>query len=163
MSLAAPVLLSEEHELGGFASGHPILDEWLRRRALPNQSSGATRTFVVPEASRVVAYYALASGAIASADATGRFRRNMPDPVPVVILARLAVASDHQGKGVGRALVRDAARRVVAASEVVGLRGLLVHAVDETARAFYVTVGFSPSPTQPMTLMIALSDLRASL
>jgi GNAT superfamily N-acetyltransferase len=129
---------------------------------LKNQASGASRIFVVCEGQRVIAYYALASSAVAVAETTGRFSRNMPDPIPIVILGRLAVDQDFQGKGLGRALVRDAGYRVVQAADVIGIRGLIVHALSAEARAFYEAVGFASSPLNPMTMMITLSDLKAS-
>ncbi|MCG5526171.1 GNAT family N-acetyltransferase [Ectothiorhodospira haloalkaliphila] len=110
-----------------------------------------------------MAYYALASSAVAADEATGRLRRNMPDPVPVVVLGRLAVDQSLRGQGVGRALVRDACIRVVTAAETIGIRGVLVHALSPQARAFYERVGFEPSPLDPMTLMVNLADLRATL
>jgi GNAT superfamily N-acetyltransferase len=138
-----------------------MLDTWLTQRALRNQASGASRTFVVCDARRVVAYYALASSAVASDLATGRLRRNMPDPIPVVVLARLAVDQSYQGLGLGRALMQDAGRRVLNAADAIGIRGLLVHALDEPAKEFYARLGFDSSPLDPMTLMITLADLRA--
>ena len=108
-------------------------------------------------------YYALASSAIAAAAAPGRFRRNMPDPVPVVVLARLAVARSQQGSGLGRALFQDAARRVLHASEAIGIRGLLVHALSEEAKAFYLRLELDESPLEPMTLRVTLVDLQAAL
>ena len=163
MALSAPEPLSTQHQIGDFNSGVASLDEWLKRRALANQASGATRTFVVCEANKVVGYYALASGAVNVAAAPGRFRRNMPDPIPVVVLARLAVDPAHQNRGLGRALVRDGARRVVNAADAIGIRGILVHAISEEAKAFYLALGFDPSPIDPMTLMITLSDVRKSI
>lgn len=163
MSLSAPEPLGTQHQIGDFSSGVASLDEWLKRRALANQSSGAARTFVVCEADRIVGYYALASGAVNVAVAPGRFRRNMPDPIPVVVLARLAIDQEHQGRGLGRALVRDGARRVVHAADVIGIRGILVHAISEEARTFYLGLGFDPSPIEPMTLMVTLADVRNSL
>ena len=163
MALSAPEPLSTQHQIGDFNSGVASLDEWLKRRALANQASGATRTFVVCEANKVVGYYALAFGAVNVAAASGRFRRNMPDPIPVVVLARLAVDQAHQNRGLGRALVRDGARRVVNAADAIGIRGILVHAISEEAKAFYLALGFDPSPIDPMTLMITLSDVRKSI
>ncbi len=110
----------------------------------------------------MVAYYALASSAVATELATGRLRRNMPDPIPVVVLARLAVDRAYQGTGLGRALLRDAGMRVLGAAELIGIRGLLVHALDSSAKAFYERLGFDPSPLDDMTLMITLGDLQAS-
>jgi len=127
--LSPPEPLSDDHQIDDFDSGEPVLDDWLRRRARANQASGASRTYVVCEAKRVVAYYALASGAIAQAAVPGRFRRNMPDPIPVVVLARLAVDRNYQGRGLGRSLFRDAGRRVVHAADTIGIRGVVVHAI----------------------------------
>lgn len=161
--LSAPEPLTAEHDLAAFESGVVSLDDWFRRRALQNQASGASRTFVACDSGQVVAYYALASSAVASSEAPGRFRRNMPDPVPVVVLARLAVAQTHQGGGLGRALFQDAARRVIHAAEDIGIRGLLVHAISDGAKAFYVRLGLDPSPIEAMTLMTTLADLKAAL
>ena len=163
MALSIPEPLGGQHQLTDFNSGVASLDEWLRRRALANQASGATRTFVVCEQHKVVGYYALASGAVNIAAAPGRFRRNMPDPIPVVVLARLAVDHAHQGHGLGRALVRDGARRVLNAADAIGIRGILVHAVSPDAKKFYFNLGFDPSPIEPMTLMVTLADLRGSI
>lgn len=163
MSLSAPEPLAAHHDTAAFACGVDSLDHWLKQRALKNQATGASRTFVVCEGKRVVAYYALASSAVAVEAATGSLRRNMPDPIPVVILGRLAIDRSLQGSGMGRALVRDACLRVVAAADAIGIRGMMVHALSESARAFYERVGFDPSPLDPMTLMATLSDLRAGL
>ena len=163
MPLSAPQPLAAHHQIGEFASGVVSLDDWLNRRALANQASGASRTFVVCEADKVVGYYALASGAVTVVTAAGRFRRNMPDPIPVVVLARLAVDRAHQGHGLGRALFRDAARRVVHAADAIGIRGILVHAISNDARGFYLALGFEPSPIEPMTLMVTLSDVQKSI
>jgi GNAT superfamily N-acetyltransferase len=111
----------------------------------------------------VVGYYALASGAVTVASVPGRFRRNMPDPVPVVILARLAVDRVYQGRGPGRALFRDGARRVAQAADAIGIRGIVVHAISEDARTFYLALGFDPCPGEPMTLVVTLVSLIARL
>jgi len=161
VTLSRPEPLTDRHDCAGFACGREMLDTWLTQRALRNQASGASRTFVVCDARRVVAYYALASSAVASDLATGRLRRNMPDPIPVLVLARLAVDRSYQGLGLGRALMQDAGRRVLNAADAIGIRGLLVHALDETAKEFYERLGFDSSPLDPMTLMITLADLRA--
>jgi GNAT superfamily N-acetyltransferase len=163
LTVGAPEPLTDRHHCTEFMCGREMLDTWLKQRALRNQVNGASRTFVVCDAQRVVAFYALASSAVASELATGRLRRNMPDPIPVVVLARLAVDRSHQGLGLGRALMQDAGRRVLGAADAIGIRGLLVHALDESAKAFYHRLGFDPSPLHPMTLMITLGDLRASL
>ena len=163
VSLSAPEPLADGHQLETFDLGEPVLDEWLRRHARTNHASGASRTYVVCEGTTVVAWYALASGAIAQSIATGRFRRNMPDPIPVVLLARLAVDRDYQGRGLGRALFRDAGRRVAHAADTIGIRGLVVHAISEEARRFYIALGFDPCPAEAMTLVVTLNDLRAAL
>ena len=161
--LLPPEPLAESHDLEDFSSGESSRDEWLRRRARANQASGASRTFVLCMGKRVVGYYALASGAITVESAPGRFRRNMPNPIPVAVLARLAVDRAWQGQGLGRALFRDAAIRLANAADVIGIRGIVVHAISEEARNFYLALGFDPSPHEPMTLMVTLSDIRASL
>ena len=161
--LSAPEPLTDDHQIDSFDSGETVLDDWLRRRARANQATGASRTYVVCEGKRVVAYYAVASGAIAQAAAPGRFRRNMPDPIPVVVLARLAVDRNYQGRGLGRALFRDAARRVEHAAEAIGIRGIVVHAISEEARKFYIALGFDPCPAESMTLVVTLRDVRATL
>ncbi|MEO5345057.1 MAG: GNAT family N-acetyltransferase [Magnetococcus sp. YQC-9] len=163
MSISAPVPLDARHELDGFGCGVPSLDTWLQKRARVNQLSGASRTFVACEGVRVVGYYALASGAITLAQAAGRFRRNMPDPIPIALLTRLAVASSHQGRGLGRALFQNCAMRVVQAADLLGMRGLVVHALSQEAQVFYQALGLAPSPHNPMTLMVSLNDLRAAL
>ncbi len=163
MALASPQPINEHHQIGDFESGVPVLDDWLKRRARANQASGASRTYVVCEEQRVVGYYALASGAVAIETASSRLHRNMPDPVPVVVLGRLAIERSFQKHGLGRALVRDAASRVVQAAEVIGIRGILVHALSPDAKAFYLTLGFEASPLEPLTLMATLADIRAAL
>lgn len=160
MPLTRPEPLADSHNLSVFASGVHVLDDWLRRRARANQVSGASRTFVVAQEGRVVGYYALALGAITVAESVGRFRRNMPDPIPIAVLGRLAVDQGQQGRGLGRALFRDCAPRVAHAADTIGIRGIVVHAISEQARAFYLALGFNPSPADPMTLMVALSDIR---
>jgi GNAT superfamily N-acetyltransferase len=161
--LAAPEPLTAGHRLDAFDSGVVSLDDWLRRRGMQNQASGASRTFVATDSGHVVAYYALASSAVALAAAPGRFRRNMPDPIPVVVLARLAIARTHQGRGLGRALFQDCAKRVVHAADAIGIRGLLVHAISDQAKAFYLGLGLEPSPVDSMTLMTTVAGLKAAL
>lgn len=162
MTISAPEPLTDRHDTKLFASGVDSLDSWLKRRALKNQVTGASRTFVVCDGPRVVAYYALASSAITGDDAPGRFRHNMPNPIPVVVLGRLAVDRSLQGQGVGRALIRDAGLRVIQAASAIGIRGMIVQALSPEAQAFYELMGFDPSPLDPMTLMITLADLTAS-
>ncbi len=163
MTLAPPESLSERHLLAAFDSGVPSLDDWLKKRAAHNQASGASRTFVTCDGLQVAGYYALASSAVAPAQTAGRFRRNMPDPIPVVVLGRLAVHNGYQGTGLGRALFQDAARRTLHAAEAIGIRGMIVHAISEDAKNFYLRLGLTVSPLDPMILMTTLADLRATL
>ena len=154
--LSAPVLLTADYQLDDFACGVDSLDDWLKRRAYPNQVNGASRTYVVTEGKRVVGYYCLASGALELSDTPTSIRRNMPDPVPVAILGRLAVDKSCQGRGLGVALLQDAVVRTAQAGGILGIRGLLVHALSIKAKAFYEHHGFVASPTQPMTLILSL-------
>ena len=163
MTLGAPEALAEHHRIENFESGEASLDDWLKRRARANQASGATRCFVACDGRTVIGYYALASGAVDTASAPGRFRRNMPEPIPIAVLARLAVHRDRNGHGLGRALFQDCAARVLSAAEIIGIRGVVVHAISSEAKAFYLALGLTPSPLDPMTLMVALSDISARL
>ncbi|CBS87083.1 GNAT family N-acetyltransferase [Azospirillum lipoferum] len=163
MTLSAPEPLASHHRVDLFESGTPSLDNWLKRRAIANQASGASRTFVACAGDEIAGYYALASSAVAVAGAPERFRRNMPDPIPVVVLARLAVSRTRQGQGLGRALFRDAALRVVQAADLIGVRGLIVHALSEEAKGFYLRLGLDTSPMDPMMLMVTLAELRDNL
>ncbi|MEA1048738.1 GNAT family N-acetyltransferase [Lamprobacter modestohalophilus] len=155
--LLAPEPLSAQHAVTDFCCGEPSLDDWIRRRALTNHRSGASRTFVTADRNaRVFGYYALAAGAIARHLATSGTRRNMPDPIPVMVLGRLAVDQQAQGMQVGGALLQDAVRRTRMVAQQVGVRALLVHALNENAQRFYQQYGFQASPYQPMTLMLRL-------
>jgi GNAT superfamily N-acetyltransferase len=158
-----PEKLSSEHDLAQFRCGEPTLDDWLRKRALQNEESGASRTYVACVGKRVVGYYALAAGAVAHAEAPGRVRRNMPDPVPVMVIGRLAVDQTTQGQALGPALLRDAVLRTVQAAEIAGIRAILVHAISERAKRFYEKWGFIVSPVEPMTLMITLAEARQAM
>jgi GNAT superfamily N-acetyltransferase len=163
LTVSAPLLLDINHQIDAFDCGVPSLDEWLKRRARGNAASGASHTYVVCEGAKVVGYYALAAGAVDVSAAPGRFRRNMPDPIPIVVLGRLALDRSQQSKGLGRALFRDAGLRVLQAAGIIGVRGLLVTAISDDAKAFYMALGLVVSPLDPMTLMVTLAELRASL
>lgn len=163
MTLAAPELLTADHQIAAFDCGVPELNNWLKKRALTNQREGASRTYVITDDQAVVGYYAIAATGITVTAATGRFRRNMPNPIPVALLGRLAVDRAYHGRKLGRALFRDAGKRVLHAADTLGIRGLIVHAISEEAKAFYLALGFDPSPLEPMTLMVTLDDLRAAL
>nr|WP_240149199.1 GNAT family N-acetyltransferase [Asaia sp. As-1742] len=142
-----------------FDSGVSSLDDWLRRRAMANQFIGASRTYVVATLeNRVVGYYALASGALAYAEACGQIKRNMADPIPMAVLGRLAIDRTVQGNGVGMALLQDAVLRVQQAASIMGIRGVLVRAISDEARAFYEHHGFTPSTTNPLTLILSVTN-----
>ena len=156
--LGAPQPLATTHLLDGFACGEAVLDEWLKRRAMINQLSGASRTFVVTDQhNRVFGYYAMAAGAVSHQMATSAVRRNMPDPVPVMVLARLAIDRHAQGIKLGTSLLQDAVNRAVVVSQNAGVRALLVHALHDRARQFYEHYGFQESPQHTMTLMLRLN------
>lgn len=161
--IGAPEHLNPEHDLAAFDSGVLALDDWLKRRAFANEQAGASRTYVVCAGGRVVGYYALATGGVAPAAATGRVRRNMPDPVPVMVLGRLAVDRAYQNQGLGTSLLRDAILRTLQAAELAGIRAVLVHAISDEAKRFYERHGFVESPIDPMTLMITVADANKAL
>ena len=154
---SAPQPLSGAHLLVDFDCGEPALDDWLKRRALTNQSSAASRTFVVVDGGgRVLGYYAMAAGAVTHPLATGKVGRNIPDPVPVLVLARLAVDRRAQGIHLGASLLRDALDRAIVVSQQAGVRAMLVHALHRGAKQFYEHHGFQESPAHAMTLMLRL-------
>ena len=161
--IGAPEHLTAIHDISTFDCGIPDLNDWLKKRALSNEESGASRTYVVCTAGRVVGYYALANGGVALGSAPGRVRRNMPDPLPVMIVGRLAVEQGWQGRNIGRSLLRDAVLRTLQAAEIGGIRAILVHAISEDAKRFYERSGFSVSPADPMTLMITIADAKKAL
>jgi len=160
MRLSPPQPLAATHRLDDFHCGEPLLDDWLKRRALTNHLNGASRSFVVTDPEHcVLGYYALAAGAVAHREATRAVRRNMPDPVPVMVLARLAVDTRVQGIRLGAALLRDAVIRVQTVAENAGVRALLVHALNERAKQFYEHYGFQASAVYPLTLMLPLKRM----
>lgn len=162
LQLSAPQALTAAHRLTEFSCGEASLDDWLKRRALANQLSGASRTFVLAdEEDRAVGYYAMAAGAVSHQMASSGVRRNMPDPIPVLVLARLAIDHRAQGIKLGAALLQDAVQRAVAVSQNAGVRALLVHAFNDRAKLFYEHYGFQSSPLHPMTLMLRLNSAKA--
>jgi GNAT superfamily N-acetyltransferase len=162
-ALSAPEPLAPNHQLDAFESGVLALDDWLRRRARPNEVAGASRTFVICGKQQVVGYYSLAAGSILRSAATPRARQNMPDPVPVVLLGRLAIDRAWQGKGLGADLLQDAVLRTLAAADSIGVRAMLVHAISEDAKTFYQKHGFRESRVEPMTLMITMDEAKRML
>ena len=161
--LRAPERLTADHDVSSFDCGEAELNEWLRRRAIENEEQGGSRTYVACVGLRAVGFYCLANGAVMRAEATGKIRRNMPEPIPVMLIGRLAVDRSYHGHGIGRGMVRDAILRTLQAAEIAGIRAILIHAKSPTARTFYEGLGFAPSPVDSMTLMIAIADARRLL
>jgi GNAT superfamily N-acetyltransferase len=161
--LSAPQPLADQHQLADFDSGVPSLDDWLKRRAAKNQTNGSSRTYVVCEGDAVIGYYCLAAGAIGHAEAPSSMKRNRPDPVPVLVLGRLAIHKDYHQRGIGTALLNDAIRRSIQAADIAGVTALLVHAISEQARRFYLSRGFIESPIKPMTLCLMLATVEQAL
>ena len=161
--ISAPQALADHHLVDAFECGEPSLDDWLKRRATGNQASGASRTYVVCVDEAVVGYCCLAAGALGHADASGALRRNRPDPIPVMVLGRLAIHKEHHQAGLGTALLRDALRRTLQAAGIAGVAALLVHAISEDAKRFYKSRGFVESPVKPMTMCLILESARKAL
>lgn len=162
MSLIAPCPLHDGHDLNTFYCTEPELESWFRQRARKNQQDGATRCFVVCDGNTVVGYYALAAGSVLHAQAPGNIRRNMPDPIAVVILGRLAIHTDYQGRGLGADLLKDAVLRSLRLSRDMGIHALLCHAISENAKRFYLHHGFIESRDEPMTLMLNLAKMASA-
>ena len=156
--LTAPESITTGHCLDEFDCGIQTLSQWLQRQALINESTGASRTFVTCDQQRVAGFYALATGSVRRGDAPGRVKRGMPDPLPVMVLGRLAVDLHWQKHGVGAGLLKDAVLRTLTVSRQAGIRAVLVHALSESAKQFYLRYGFREAPFNPMTLMLNLTD-----
>ncbi len=152
-----------DHELSTFDSGETSLNEWLTKRAYKNQLTGASRCFVTCQDSEVVGYYSLSAGAIARELAPKAQRRNQPNPLPTLLLGRLAIDKTYHNQGLGSALLRDALLRATTVSHEAGVFAVLVHALSEQARRFYLSRGFVESPIQPMTLMMTMGTVRSVL
>ena len=161
--LSAPTPLLASHVTDEFDCGEPVLNDWLKKRALKNEGSGASRTFVVCQDNKVVGFYVLATGSVMHQHAPSKVRRNMPEPIPVMILGRLAVSKDVQSVGLGRGLLRDAILRTLGVSKQAGIKALLVHALSDAAHKFYRQCGFIESQLDPMVLMITLKDAEHQL
>lgn len=162
--LSAVELLASNHDVAEFDCGkHPSLTQWLKRFARMNQASGDTRTYIVHRESTVVGYFSLAPGSISRKEATVRASKSAPEPIPIVLLARLAVDKREQGQGLGSALLKDALQRAYAGAEIIGGRAILVHAIDADAATFYRKHGFESCPGFELHLMLLMKDVRASL
>ena len=155
-ALVAPLPLGIIHDTTGFDCGEPSLNQWLINRADKNEKTGASRTYVLTDNHRVIGYFSLSNGQVSRAAAPGLISRNMPEPIPVIIMGRLAIHLDYQHRGLGSALLRDAFLRARKASEISAARALLIHALNERAKQFYLHHGFFESPADPLTLMHSL-------
>ena len=163
LSLSGVEKLSESHDLSQFNCGKPPLDSWLKKFALINQRNDSAQTYVVHCGGAVIGYFSLAAGSVAKEEAPERIAIGLANhPVPVVLLARLAVDLTEQGKGLGSALLKDASLRIVQAADIIGARAVLVHALDEAARSFYERHDFESSPVDDMQLMLLMKDLKAA-
>lgn len=161
--LRPPELLSAHHRLDGFVCDEPALADWLKKRALKNQFEHASRTFVVCVGADVIGYYALAAGAVSHITAPGSVRRNMPDPVPVMVLGRLAVHTEWASQGIGRGLLKDALLRTLRVAANAGIRAILCHAISSKAKQFYLNHGFVESPIDELTVMLNVAKLPAEI
>jgi predicted N-acetyltransferase YhbS len=162
-ALAPPQLLASKHQLEDFNSGEPSLDEWLKKRALKNSAGGASRCFVVCSDNAVIGYYSLSASAINHEIAPKAMRRNMPNPLPALLLGRLAVDGKYHNQGLGSALLRDAMLRSLTIAQNAGVFALLLHALNDRARQFYLSRGFVDSPLQSMTLTMTLATMQTIL
>lgn len=163
LDFAPPTPITADQELANFDSGELSLNEWLKKRAFKNHASGASRCFVLCGGATVIGYYSLSAGAISHEAAPRAMRRNMPDPLPVLLLGRLAVDKRYHNRGIGQALLRDAMLRAVNVAGDAGVFALLVHAISDQAKQFYLSRGFVESPLQPMTLLMTIETIRSIL
>lgn len=156
--------LSKTHDLSAFDCGNDRLDEWLKKFALVNQQSDSTQTYVVQRGAAVVGYYALTAGSVRPEEAPERIAKELAKhPIGVILLARLAVDNREKGKGLGKALLKDALLRILAAADTIGARAVLIHAIDSEARAFYEHFDFERSPLDEFELMLLIKDLRRQI
>ncbi len=159
--ITLPETITPDHDLALFDCGHETLNEWLQKRALKNQGLNASNTYVICDNERVVGFYAIATGSIERLSASGAVTRNMPDPIPVMVLGRLAVDQSYQDQKLGIALLKDAMLRTLKVSQIVGVKALLVHAISEEAKKFYMHFGFQESPVNSMTLLLIIKKIKA--
>jgi len=157
--------ISESHDLSRFdCGGHESLNDWLKRFALTNERNESARTYVVHRNGLVVAFYSISAGSVSVEEAPSRISKGLArHPVPVILLARLAVDKDEKGAGLGKALLKDALARIAQAADIVGARAVLVHAIDEQAKKFYEHFDFEPSPIHELWLMLLMKGLRKAL
>ena len=153
-----PELLNNSHNTADFNCDDDTLNEWLSKKALKNQKNKASQTFVICNGDKVIGYYALATGSVERMNTPKSLARNMPNPIPVIVLGRLAIDNEFHGKGLGAALLKDAIQRTIYISENVGVKALLVHAVSDAAKSFYLHHNFIESPHKSMTLLLSMSN-----
>ncbi len=159
--LTSPVALARGHDLSAFDCGAPALNDYLRKHALANHQNESARTYVATRGDRVVGYYSLAASSVAPERVPDRVKKGLArHPVPVILLARLAVDRSERGQGLGKGLLKDALLRASRAADLIGCRAVLVHAKDEAARAFYEKFDFTPSPTDELHLYLLMKDIR---
>ncbi len=163
LDFTPPTPITADQELTNFDCGESSLNEWLKKRAFKNHAAGASRCFVLCAGKAVIGYYSLSAGAISLDAAPKAMRRNMPDPLPILLLGRLAVDRCYHNQGIGQALLRDAMIRAVNVAGNAGVFAILVHALSDQARQFYLSRGFVESPLQPMTLLMTIETVRSIL
>ncbi|KNZ32348.1 MAG: GCN5 family acetyltransferase [Methylibium sp. NZG] len=164
MGLGPPVALNSSHSADSFDCGRQPLNDWLKRHALQAQASGSAKSYVVTDGNRIAGYFSLTVGQVDSVDAPERMRKGMGRyPIPVVLLARLAVGLQDQGRGLGVGMLQEAVRRVVVIAEQAGVRALLTHPIDEQAERFYRRFGFESSPVREQQLLLLMKDARRLL
>lgn len=162
-NLLPPCPITAAHNIDNFDCGEASLNDFLAKRALKNHLSGASRCFVLCEGENVIGYYSLCAGAISHESAPKAMRRNMPNPLPIILLGRLAIDKSRHNQGIGQALLRDAMLRSVAVAKDAGVVAILVHAISEPAKQFYLSRGFVESPLQPMTLFMTIATINQIL
>jgi len=161
-TIHAPCPLAQHHNVDDFSCGVAPLDRWLKTKARRNETARASRTYVVcTDNNQVIGYYALATGSISPDQAPRKVKRNMPNPIPVMVLGRLAVDQRYQGGGLGDALLRDAILRILQAADIAGIKAIVVHAISEQAKQYYIARSFIESPANPMTLILPLESIQA--
>lgn len=163
-TITSPEPINERHDVSRFNSGIYSLNRWLQRKARLNEAKGGTRTYVVCDGNRVIAFYSLAASSVERRRVSSRVGRSMPEPIPVILLGQLAVDTNYQGRGLGSDLLIDAAKRVLTAADVVGARAIVVQALNDEAKEFYEPFGFLPfSDREPLMLILRIAELRAAL
>ena len=161
VTINPPGPINQHHNLDSFCCGIASLDGWLKNKARRNESIRASRTYVLcNDKDEVIGYYALATGSVAPEQVPRRVKRNMPNPIPVMVLGRLAVDQHYQGQGLGDALLRDAILRILQAAEIAGIKAIIVHAISEQAKEYYAARSFIASPSNPMTTILPLESLQ---